>query len=130
MATPRVAELRRLLRAASDRPWVYEGDMGAYGSGDIFTAVPPPGWGATKAVAIDHEGMVGSVEAADAALIVEAVNALPALLTIAEAAAEMDAWNYGEIPGRDALDETWAAIAERLRAALATLEGAGSGGTE
>lgn len=107
-----VGHLRELLEAATPRPWslmrtgiiseaeefdeVDDGDEFHFGSCTVATDE------------IDHPE--------DAALIVGAVNALPALLTLAESAAPVAEW----FNGGPALDP--AALAE-FQAAAAAIEG-------
>ena len=66
------------------------------------------------------DNLASDVDARDlAALLVAAVNALPALLDLAEAAAHLDAVEFG---GYTYTDARWAEAADAVHAALARLE--------
>ena len=96
--------LRALLAEATPGPWV--------GCGDCIEAASITHAGQDTIVATvepDAEGL------ADVALIVTAVNALPALLDVAERADKVV-----RKPGANPFADDW----ERLRAALERLEGA------
>ena len=101
------AELRRLLAEATPGPWIDAGDIESIPltiASDPYAAIgrdPSPQW------------------AKNAALIVAAVNALPALLDVADAARIwLDAWDRTEV-------ESWAMNSAKridaLRAAVGRL---------
>ena len=96
-----IEKLRALLEAATKGPWEVDGDA----NGDT--------WGRSGSIFVGHNESKD-----DAALIVAAVNALPALLDVCEAAAELRiAYN-----GDDAELEMFAK--NRLWACLSRLGGA------
>jgi hypothetical protein len=94
LATGKAAELRALLAKATKGPWVEEREDGWMQEYPRNTAIRCEWKSADASGAVGREiarmsGVHGQTSA-DAALIVAAVNALPALLDVVEAAAVLD----------------------------------------
>lgn len=122
--TDRIAELRRLLLKATPGPWAFANWM----SGDrpsSITSLHRPGQ--AEAVAICPRYKADKFRQVDARLIIAAVNALPALLEVAEAAERMREGErlMEEIPlvphEGEAVRKTVAKFRAKLDAALSKL---------
>lgn len=98
-----IEKLRALLEAATKGPWEVDGDA----NGDT--------WGRSGSIFVGHNESND-----DAALIVAAVAALPALLDVCEAAAELMAvlWKYARPKGTVTLPSSLGVIGGELVAAI------------
>jgi hypothetical protein len=91
--SPALARLRLLLREATPGPWTdHWDDVADMPDDDQAVIRAPQGTGPFDGVVVGliwYDGQNVAVQRKDAALIVAAVNALPSLLAIAEAAEEL-----------------------------------------
>lgn len=85
-----IKRLEKLLDAATPGPWSYEwNDRDDHEAGIDIMAAPPNG-----RVALVELSHFGEPTRAEAELIAAAVNALPALLAVVEAAREVSTFRY------------------------------------